>query len=709
MKHIIGKLIFIGIIAHGTVSLSDPAATFDLKVTNSSGIPLSSVTMGMPFTVSVIVKNGGTIEGWPTIEGIEKVQVIGRQTQSRSNGPETEVRFSYTVLAENPGQLTIGPAVSHDGKNNASAQTITVLEAKQQKKADYKGPFYALTVKHKSVFIGERLSFSIRFLWQDPETKLSHLEMPHGTGFEVSKIDQGQAKSERIDNELYQVIEYHGYLIPEKIGVVTIPRLRADFTIPSKEPWGSFFGFITGESKAVFSDQVSLHVQELPPTKQHVLGVGNFSHFEAALSSTQAPQSEAVILTLSVQSDADIDKTKTPVLRLPKELKWYESKSSTSVIPQGEMKKWEFIIQGLKEGIVTIPAQEFTYFDTKKKAYRTLKSAPLTLTITPGRHIIKEEKPRPAEPHKSEGPPPSTEPFALPLPLFIVLMLLPVILRLVPLLCKYGSPFFNDLLISLRSRVAVVRAKRKLKRLLSRKKAMSSSDLYYLMKKTVIERFALPSSVNDDEIELVLREHGFDQEALSLWSDFVRQSLSYTKYAPASTSMKNLSSLGTQALTLLDLLNKKSFTLFIFLSYGFQIFSADTVQSILFETVNSWTSLIPFGVWQVIVLTLWWCIWFGILYLPKALRVLMIGTWLFIFMGWAVQATHIYRPRAVVMGSTIPLYVGPDESYPIRGLLEPLQEVGLAKKEGQWYYVTSSQGNGWVRHDHVTLKKEERR
>ena len=44
---------------------------------------------------------------------------------------------------------------------------------------------------------------------------------------------------------------------------------------------------------------------------------------------------------------------------------------------------WEYVVQGLKPGTFTIPAQSIRFFDTNSRQYKTLKTEPLTITVTP--------------------------------------------------------------------------------------------------------------------------------------------------------------------------------------------------------------------------------------------------------------------------------------------------------------------------------------
>ena len=53
---------------------------------------------------------------------------------------------------------------------------------------------------------------------QDPELALVALAEPQTAGLRSGPLDEGAAHSEVINNELFQVVEYKGYMYPERGG-----------------------------------------------------------------------------------------------------------------------------------------------------------------------------------------------------------------------------------------------------------------------------------------------------------------------------------------------------------------------------------------------------------------------------------------------------------------------------------------------------------
>ena len=79
---------------------------------------------------------------------------------------------------------------------------------------------------------------------------------------------------------------------------------------------------------------------------------------------------------------------KQPVLNLPKDFDQYDAKITdktklTQNGVEGNM-VYDFLAVPRNQGKYTIPSVEFTYYDTKTNAYRTIKTQPFTLTVEQG-------------------------------------------------------------------------------------------------------------------------------------------------------------------------------------------------------------------------------------------------------------------------------------------------------------------------------------
>lgn len=309
------------------------ATALELSIENGQGIKLTSIGLGTPFSVVVRVKDTEELHGWPTVEGLSNFQIVGQRSDINmvKNGSAStqERRFLYSAVADNPGDFTIGPARA-DARKSETA-TLTIIDKRTTHKEDYPQPTYELVLGKRSAVVGEKIPFVLRFTYQDPELTLVALAEPQTVGLRSGPLDEGEAHSEVINNELFQVVEYKGYMYPERAGVFAVPRLRADYTQGvnnhSQIGWGFFRFGNFAQKNAVFSQPQSVRVDDLPTTVP-VQAVGTFTHFTATLSRASVAQGEAVIYALTLEGEGESEKIKTPALKIPEEIRFYESKTT---------------------------------------------------------------------------------------------------------------------------------------------------------------------------------------------------------------------------------------------------------------------------------------------------------------------------------------------------------------------------------------------
>lgn len=539
--------------------------TLDLHVINNQGISLESVGLQQPF--SVIVSTQDTeLRSWPHVEGLHVFKTIGQRSDMNvvvsNDQKKQERRFLYSVVADTPGTYTIGPARFQGAETKPV--TLTVIDAKQVRKSSYPQPVFECILEKKNAVVGEKIPFILRFSYQDPDLTLTKVEVPRTSGLKISSLDEGKARSHVIKNELWHVIEYRGYIFPERSGGFGISRLRADYTEKrmhqSLDQWAIFALGGFSQTRSVLAQPLSISVEDVPNTTVPTQAVGTFNNFTASVSAPGTPQGEAVVFTLALEGDADFEKITAPPLKVPEHMRFYESKTSSEQKGTNTVKKWEYILQGLKTGSYTIKEQKFTYFDTKTRSVKTLKTKPITLTIT--QSPLKEdetqsdqtktkgidksaEKPKSAQHSMTEleqsaensghAPYRWLRLFARPLPmsLFLLLFLLAPLLALLRML----FPTLQRMLFAAqhhgRSSWALTKASYQI-RAVCKKGDLAS--LHVIMKRACINRFYLDEK--DEDMKGALLAKGWNKDLVEQWLAFLQELLSYTPFAPQASYKK---------------------------------------------------------------------------------------------------------------------------------------------------------------------------
>ena len=653
------------------------AADLELSALSLRGKALRSVKVGKPFILRVTKRGATSLQQKPEVEGLSQLIVQGFSTGSHTgqtmSGRVQEAFISYTVTADTPGTLTLGPAKL--GTQQSGTVTLEVQEPEQE--VTYQEPEVTFTPDKTDVYKGEKVTFTYRFAWYDPEVSSPQFEPPFTRLLRVMNFKKARQFKDTHEGKDRYTVECKGEIYPLKEGEVTIGPLRVTYMVPDNEQ-DIFSQFFSRPQKRVArSEPVLLTVKPLPATDTPAQAVGTFTEFTAALSSNTAPRHEAVMLVLHLVGDTDYTDLAVPTLKLPQELRSYESKR---VRKQGNI-SWVYILQGLEEGTHTIPSQEFVYFDTKSHAYKTLKTQPLELKITPGKPAPVADEP---EVEQEVTAPLEREWFSLPLWLFILLMMVPPFIVGGLLLYEYAYPYIRRFVLKRRAKSALTRALKKLETL------TDYSKVYPILKKALADYYEMPQA-SEKELLAFLRKQELDPGIIEQVSRLLFDANKVSTFSQGEGD----ASLIARAKAVLSTLSKLLVVLLVIPLQG-----SETI-----DQVTSALGVLPFIVWQLGVLIGWWALWFRYKKLSSEGRFIALFVWLLIVGGWALRARIEYRPRAWVIRKAL-LRVGPDESYPVRGVLSEQDEVTLVKKRGPWYYVTSSKGIGWVPEELVEKKRD---
>jgi BatD DUF11 like domain len=112
--------------------------------------------------------------------------------------------------------------------------------------------------------------------------------------------------------------------------------------------------------------------------------VGDFS-INAITNTTETGKDDAVTLQVSVRGSGNFSMVQAPAIQWPQGLEAYDPTEKEnlikSVMPISGDKTFEYIFLSHQPGQVTIPAVQFSYFDIAAKAYKTIATKPITLSV----------------------------------------------------------------------------------------------------------------------------------------------------------------------------------------------------------------------------------------------------------------------------------------------------------------------------------------
>lgn len=387
----------------------------------------AQVVVGSPFQLTYSVNQRAKDLRAPEFTDFDYVAgpyTSTSQSTSFVNGKRTSTfqqTFTYTLIAHKEGAFTIPPAsIKVDGEQYSSnGVRITVLppdqptnsgngQASNSEAVSQRSGQSSNNVSDANIFmrtlvsktkVHEQeallLSYKLYFAGVDVAQMTNNTRLPEFKGFLKQELEMGeiQTELEHYNGRNYQTaVLYRTLLFPQRSGDIVIDpaqfeaQLRVQNRAQVRSIFDDFFGSYVTVNKALTAPGVTIHVAELPAGKPVGFsgGVGQFS-MSSTISSTDLQANDAVTLTLTIQGAGNMKLLKTPAVDWPEGFEVYDPKvtnnfrNSTSGV--SGTKTIEYLAIPRAGGTYTIPAVQFSYYDTQTDAYKTLTTPEYTLNI----------------------------------------------------------------------------------------------------------------------------------------------------------------------------------------------------------------------------------------------------------------------------------------------------------------------------------------
>ena len=116
-------------------------------------------------------------------------------------------------------------------------------------------------------------------------------------------------------------------------------------------------------------------------------GVGKFN-ISATIDKKEVKAGEPINIRVVVGGIGNLKLLKQPIIEFPKDFDQYDAKITdktrlTANGLEGNM-IYDFLAVPRNQGQYTIPAIEFTYYDTSSSRYKTIKTQPFTIKVDKG-------------------------------------------------------------------------------------------------------------------------------------------------------------------------------------------------------------------------------------------------------------------------------------------------------------------------------------
>lgn len=377
------------------------------------------VEAGQKFQVRFTLTNAdGSNAEWPSFKGLEVLygpstsqqssfQIINGKTTSSSS-----TSYTFILVGTTEGTYTIQPAsITANGETyhtqplrvqivgNAPAQggsqqpsQNTTVQAPKGKSNDI---FITSSASRTNVYEQEAILVTYKIFTRVDISRIEG-DLPTLNGFQIQKLDVESAnKRETINGQIYLSAILNQYVIfPQKTGTLEIPPITYVATEirqnRATDPIEAFFnGVSTTEVKRnVVAPKLTINARPLPPKPDGFSGaVGKFE-ISSSITPLTLKANDALTLRVKIKGSGNMKLIETPDVRFPKDFETYDPKVTDNfgITSNGYSgsKDYEYLAVPRHKGQYSVPAVEFTYFDTGSQSYKTITTEPYTVNVEKG-------------------------------------------------------------------------------------------------------------------------------------------------------------------------------------------------------------------------------------------------------------------------------------------------------------------------------------
>lgn len=351
----------------------------------------------------------------PSTSSQSSFQMVNGHTSSSSS-----ITYTYILSAEKAGTFTIPAAhatvngksvaspavkikVSGQAQSNSSGSNMRQEPSAQVRQAGARisgnDLFIKVSANKKRVHEQEPILLTYKVYTQVELTQLEG-KMPDLKGFHTQEIPLPQQKSFHIENvngRPYRCVTWSQYVMyPQMTGKLEIPSITFKGIVVQEnrnvDPFEAFFNGGSGYvevKKDIVAPAVDVVVDPLPQRPANFSGgVGRFS-VSSSLNKQSVPANDPVTMRVVISGVGNLKLIKQPEVQFPKDFDKYDPKMTdkTKLTANGLEGSviYDFLFVPRNQGDFTIPAVEFTYYDTSSNSYKTVKTNPLTINVTPGK------------------------------------------------------------------------------------------------------------------------------------------------------------------------------------------------------------------------------------------------------------------------------------------------------------------------------------
>ncbi len=332
-----------------------------------------------------------------------------QQTRIINGMAEYAVTQSLAINASAPstGSFTIpGYRFTYKGETlNVPAAKLEVVERGADAGPSRDELIFLRANIPERLYVGQSVAFELK-LYVSEEVRLSGLNRfdRSADGFTISELpDQSQEGSEMVEGRRYLVLSWPMTLTPIQTGAQELSfELGLTARLPgnnrsSSDPFGrspfggslfeDFFG--RTERLNVYSEARAIEVLPLPEEgrpESFSGAIGDFA-MEVGCDAEQGRVGEPVMLSVELKGSGNFERIDGP--GFPQQENWriYDPEArfeASDTLGLRGSKRFDYVLIPQAQGLLEIPATEFSYFDPDEEKYITLTVPPIPIDVAAG-------------------------------------------------------------------------------------------------------------------------------------------------------------------------------------------------------------------------------------------------------------------------------------------------------------------------------------
>ena len=362
---------------------------------------------------------------------------LSQQSQNTEivNGVLTSsLNLQYVLTPKQLGSFRIGPITAEVDGQTVSSQPLQLQVVESPDSAPLpqsaaQGPaFVSAEVDNKTPYVGQAVTYKLRFCHRPGVSLASQPRLPQTTGF-ISKPVQAEKSYTTADG--YEVNEVTFTLIPTAPGKLEVGSTRVSCHIPfssqGMQDESDLFHLLQGAGEQeLVTEPIALQVQSTPAEGRpadFTGGIGRFT-LQAELDSPSGKVGQPVGVELSVRGPEGLELVGAPTLP---DLPGFRVLGVAPVkgAESAGMRKFTATLVPTQAGRLEIPAISMSSFDPESRRYQSTATTPLSLEVAAAAAPVSQAEPG-LRPQHGDASPRSVD--LLNTPIFWGLQAIPLLL-----------------------------------------------------------------------------------------------------------------------------------------------------------------------------------------------------------------------------------------------------------------------------------------